>query len=59
MAKFKVGDRVKVTKPHMGMKHGDKGTVQEVSTETPYAVKMDGMSGEPHKWYTDSELEKA
>lgn len=60
MAKFKVGDKVKITKPHMGMKVGDKGTIAEVSLETPYAVKMDdaSMGSSAHKWYTDSEMEK-
>ncbi len=57
MAKFKVGDRVKVKgDPHMS---GQKaGTVEEVSAETPYAIKFDDMDM-VHKWYVDSELEPA
>lgn len=56
MAKFKKGDRVKVKgKPHMaGQKTGE---IVEVSTETPYAIKFDGMDM-VHKWYVDSEIEK-
>lgn len=60
-ATFKVGDKVKITKPHMGMKAGDKGTITEVSAETPYAVKMDdaSMGSADHKWYVASEMEAA
>jgi len=57
MAKFKEGDRVKVKgEPHMS---GQKtGTVEQVSAETPYAIKFDDMDM-VHKWYVDSELEPA
>lgn len=57
--RFSVGDRVAVVNPHMDMKVGDEGTIAEVSPDTAYAVKMDGMEGEPHKWYTDPELRPA
>lgn len=56
-ATFKKGDRVKVKgDPHM--KGQDVGTIEIVSSETPYAIKFDGMD-EIHKWYVDSELERA
>lgn len=61
MAKFKVGDRVEITHPHMDMKVGDQGTIAEVSDETPYAIQMDdaAMGVAAHKWYTDSEIKTA
>ncbi|WP_262027581.1 S49 family peptidase [Microvirga sp. Mcv34] len=53
--KFKKGDRVRVKgKPHM--KGQKSGTIEEVSDETPYAIKFAG-STMVHKWYVDSELE--
>lgn len=58
MAKFKVGDRVEVVYPHDGMEKGDKGTITLVSSQTPYGVKMDGMTA-THYWYVDMELKAA
>lgn len=55
MAKFKKGDRVRILKPHEA--GHDMGEISSVSTETAYAVRMDGMD-EDHKWYVDSEMEK-
>lgn len=55
-AKLKVNDRVKIKRPHAGMAIGDEGVVTEVSPETAYAIKMEGMD-KSHKWYVDSELE--
>lgn len=55
MAKFKVGDRVRVKgEPHM--KGQKTGTVEIVSDETPYGIKFDGTDM-VHKWYVDSEIE--
>lgn len=55
-AKFKKGSKVMVVKPHMDMKKGDVGIIALVSSETAYALSMEGMESKLHKWYVDSEL---
>lgn len=62
VAKFKVGDRIKITKAHEDMKVGAKGTIAIVSEETAYGINMDAAMEEEegtHKWYVDSEIAKA
>lgn len=52
---FKAGDRVRVLgAPHMAGQ--SIGTIVEVSTDTPYAIRFDEMPGDLHKWYVSSEL---
>ncbi|ODV17208.1 MAG: hypothetical protein BGP24_14650 [Lysobacterales bacterium 69-70] len=53
--KFVKGDRVEIKEPHDPAHKF--GTIEIVSTETPYGVIVDGMEDMGvHKWYVDSEL---
>ena len=54
---FAVGDRVKVKSGSQHMDGQDEGIVKEVSPETPYGIKFDGMPG-VHHWYVGTEIEE-
>lgn len=55
-ARYDVGDRVTIKKPHA--KGHAAATIKLVSSETPYGVVVDGMeSMGVHKWYVGTEIE--